>query len=146
MAFQPELSVQSADPQYPDIFLKHREPRQAGKLDPVIYAEEQAMSMLYRKQVEFAIGHGVSVHAETAQDTKERAVKLSTSVVPVYEVLKTSPPQADEIPELAGLVLDMKELGKLLPQILPVNLIPWLQLIQSGFNNKHNASLTRMKD
>jgi hypothetical protein len=110
--FQPELSVQSADTQYPDIFLKRKEPRQAGKLDPVIYAEEKAMSMLYRKQVEFAIGHGVSVHAETGQDTKERAVKLSTSVVPVYEVPKTSPPQADEIPELAGLVLDMKELGE----------------------------------
>jgi hypothetical protein len=110
--FQPELSVQSADSQHLDIFLKRHKPRQAGKLDPVIYAEEKAMAMLYRKQVEFAIGHGVSVHAETAQNTTECAVKLSTNVVPVYEVPKTSPPQADEIPELAGLVLDMKELAQ----------------------------------
>lgn len=110
--FQPELSVQSADSQHLDIFLKRHKPRQAGKLDPVIYAEEKAMAMLYRKQVEFAIGHGVSVHAETAQNTTECAVKLSTNIVPVYEVPKTSPPQADEIPELAGLVLDMKELAQ----------------------------------
>lgn len=110
--FQPELSVQSVDFQHLDIFLKRHKPHQAGKLDAVIYAEEKAMAMLYRKQVEFAIGHGVSVHAETAQNTTECAVKLSTNVVPVYEVPKTSPPEAGEIPKLAGLVLDMKELAE----------------------------------
>jgi hypothetical protein len=110
--FQPELSVTSADSQHPDLFLKRPQRRNAGKLDQVVYAEEQAMAMLYRKQVEFAIGHGVSIHAETAPNTTERAVKLTTSVVPVYEVPKTSPPKVDEIPELAGLVLGMKELGE----------------------------------
>ncbi|MEA5551192.1 DISARM system helicase DrmA [Anabaena cylindrica UHCC 0172] len=109
--FQPELTVESADYQHLDIFLKRHKPRLEGKLDPLIYAEDKAMAMLYRKQVEFAIGHGVSVHAETALETKEKAVKLSTSVIPAYEVPKTSPPQVDEIPELAGLVLDMKELS-----------------------------------
>ncbi|PAX51754.1 DISARM system helicase DrmA [Brunnivagina elsteri] len=110
--FQPQLSVTSADSQQADIFLKRHQPRNLGKLDPVIYAEEKAMAMLYRKQVEFAIGHGVSVHATTAANTTERAIKLSTSIIPVYEVPKTSPPQADEIPELKGLVLDMRELGE----------------------------------
>ncbi len=122
--FQPELSVTSADTQHPDIFLKRHQPRNLGKLDPVIYAEEKAMAMLYRKQVEFAIGHGVSIHAETAQNTTERAIKLSTSIVPVYEVPKTSPPQADEIPELAGLVLDMQELGTTATADFPTKLNP----------------------
>jgi len=122
--FQPELSVISADIQNPDIFLKRHQPRNLGKLDPGIYAEEKAMAMLYRKQVEFAIGHGVSIHAETAPNTTERAIKLSTSIIPVYEVPKTSPPQADEIPELAGLVLDMQELGTTATADFPTKLNP----------------------
>ncbi|MEM7712103.1 MAG: DISARM system helicase DrmA [Cyanobacteria bacterium P01_A01_bin.68] len=110
--FQPELSVVSADSQNPDIFLKRNHHRLSSKLDPVIAAEEKSMAMLYRFQVEFAIGHGVSVAAETSKETTEKAVKLSTSVVPVYEVPKSTPPQADEIPELSGLVLDMEELSQ----------------------------------
>jgi hypothetical protein len=114
--FQPELSVISADSQHPDIFLKRQQPRIAGKLDPVIYAEEKSMAMLYRKHVEFAIGHGVSVHAVRGVGSGEwgvgeNAVKLETTFIPRYEVPRTSPPNAAEIPELAGLVLDMKELG-----------------------------------
>ncbi len=110
--FQPELSVQSADSQHPDIFLKRHQPRSADKLDPVVYKEEKMMAMLYRYKVEFAVGHGVSVHAQTAPSVTQRAVKLSTSVIPAYEVPKTSPPKVSEIPELAGLVLDMKELSQ----------------------------------
>lgn len=110
--FQPELSVQSADSQHPDIFLKRHQPRSADKLDSVVYKEEKMMAMLYRYKVEFAVGHGVSVHAQTAPSVTQRAVKLSTSVIPAYEVPKTSPPKVSEIPKLAGLVLDMKELSQ----------------------------------
>ncbi len=110
--FQPQLMVRSASKEHPDIFLRKPLPRSAENLDPVIHAENQAMAMLYRKQVEFAVGHGVSVHAETALQSRERAICLSTSVAPVYEVPKTSPPKSNEIPELAGLVLDMKELAE----------------------------------
>jgi hypothetical protein len=110
--FQPKLSVRSADKDHPDIFIRKPLPRSGQNLDPMIHAENQAMAMLYRKQVEFAVGHGVSVHAETAPDTTERAVCISTRVAPLYEVPKTTPPTAEEIPELAGLVLDMKELAE----------------------------------
>jgi hypothetical protein len=110
--FQAELSVESADAKHPDIFLKRYQMRVVGKLDPMVYAEEQMMAMLYRHKVEFAIGHGVSVHSQTAPGVTEQAIKLSTAVVPAYEVPKTSPPTVSEIPELAGLVLDMKELSE----------------------------------
>lgn len=114
--FQPELSVTSANPEHPDIFIKRQQPRIAGKLDPEIYAEEKSMAMLYRQQVEFAIGHGVSVSAKGMRNGEwgigETAIKLETTFVPRYEVPRTSPPNATEIPELAGLVLDMKELGE----------------------------------
>ncbi|MBD2465509.1 helicase [Oscillatoria sp. FACHB-1407] len=110
--FQPELSVESADPNQPDIFLRKAQQRSLGKLDPVQYAEEQAMEMLYRHQVEFAAGHGTGVHAELAQGSTDRATRLRTCVVPTYEVPKTDAPTPDEIPGLTGLVLDMKELAE----------------------------------
>ncbi|WP_200888993.1 DISARM system helicase DrmA [Aphanizomenon flos-aquae] len=134
--FQPELRVKSADSQHHDIFLKRHQPRSLGKLDPVIYTEEKTMAMLYRKQVEFAIGHGVSVHAKTASGTKERAVELSISVIPAYEVPKTSPPQVDEIPELAGLVLDMQELSTTATGDLANKISPLITAYQSWINTQ----------
>ena len=40
------------------------------------------MEMLYRHQVEFAVGHGVGVHAEVSKESPERAVQVRTKVVP----------------------------------------------------------------
>uniref|UniRef100_B8HYW1 Helicase domain protein n=1 Tax=Cyanothece sp. (strain PCC 7425 / ATCC 29141) TaxID=395961 RepID=B8HYW1_CYAP4 len=111
--FQPELSVESADPDQPDIFIRKAQPRSQGKLDPVQYAEAQAMEMLYRNHVEFAVGHGVGVHAELSATDCHRAVRLQTAVVPAYEVPKTDAPSAEEIPGLGGLVLDMQVLAEL---------------------------------
>ncbi|OKH33164.1 helicase [[Phormidium ambiguum] IAM M-71] len=111
--FQPELSVESADNHQPDIFIKRQQKRQLGKLDPALFAEEQAMAMLYRDCVEFAVGHGTGVHAETLPGNPHRAIRLSTKVVPAYEVPQTTPPTIAEIPGLAGLVLDMKELAEI---------------------------------
>ncbi|MBE9111301.1 helicase, partial [Nodosilinea sp. LEGE 07298] len=88
--FQPELKVKSGDASDPEIFIKRAPVRHADhKLDPLFYAEEQDMKMLYRKQVEFAVGHGVGVHATVADQTPMRAIALETRVVPAYEVPKT---------------------------------------------------------
>lgn len=80
--------------------------------------EERLMAMLYRHHVEFAVGHGVGVHAEVAENSPDRAVSIETVVVPTYEVPRTTPPteeDADENPafgKLVGLVLDMKLLAE----------------------------------
>ena len=118
--FQPELSVESADPKYPEIFIKRRLKRQLGKLNPVLFAEEQAMAMQYRDCIEFAVGHGTGVHAELLggkcdgeASQKHRAIRLATKVVPAYEIPQTTPPTIEEIPGLAGLILDMKELAEI---------------------------------
>jgi len=108
--FQPELIVQSPDGK--PIFHSHILPRDPGKADPVTFAEEQEMAMLYRHQVEFGVGHGVSIHADCPEGVCDRATRLSTRVVPSYEIPRTVPPTADDFPKLAGLVLDMKELGE----------------------------------
>jgi hypothetical protein len=107
--FQPELLVQSPD----GAAVFHRRPtrRRPGKGDPLAYAEEQEMAMLYRDRVECAVGHGISVHAEPAPGQPDRAVRLRTQVVPGFEVPRTTSPTAADIPQLAGLVQDMKGLA-----------------------------------
>lgn len=122
--FQPELIVQSANPEQPDIFIKKITRRDPGKLDAVIYEEEQRMAMLYRNQVEFAVGHSIGVHTDVSKNHPQRAIQLSTRVVPVYEVPQSQPPKTDEIPTLAGLVLDMKVLAETALCDLPAQLQP----------------------
>jgi hypothetical protein len=78
--------------------------------------ENEMLAMLYRRQIEFAVGHGIAVHAEVDPMDPNRAKKISTRVIPSYEVPKTTPPtveDADKNPafaKLQGLVLDMKAL------------------------------------
>ena len=40
------------------------------------------MALLYRHHVEFAVGHGISVHAEVAKDSSDRATSIETVIVP----------------------------------------------------------------
>lgn len=122
--FQPELSVRSANANAPDIFIRKPLEQHTGALDPVIHAENRAIAMLYRHQVEFAVGHGVGVHAELAPDTPTRAICLTTSIIPNYEVPATKPPTEEEIPALKGLVLDMKQLSEASNSELQVMLQP----------------------
>lgn len=76
--------------------------------------ENDTLCMLYRRHVEFAVGHGVSVHVEVDPENSDRAVSIATRVVPSYEVPVTTPPSvadAEQNPAFAkldGLVLDMK--------------------------------------
>jgi len=113
--FQPELSVTA--PNKSPIFCK-RMLRQRWS-DPATQREEERMDMLYRHHVEFAVGHGVSVHAEVASGSSQHAVLLQTKVVPTFEVAKTTPPSAADaagnaaFAKLTGVVLDMKELADL---------------------------------
>lgn len=104
--FQPELVVESSDGA--PIFCKRPYPRDSAHVD----GEEEAMRMLYRQQVEFAVGHGVAVHAELAEGMWDRAMRLRTSVAPAYEVPKVTPPTTEEIPALAAAMLDMKALSE----------------------------------
>ncbi len=126
--FQPELSVEAVEADKP-IFCKKLERTPSDKLDPVTRAEDEAMAMLYRRHVEFAVGHGVSVHAETLPDRPDQAVRISTRVVPAYEVPRTTPPTPADASvhpafgKLDGLVRDMKTLaepGPLRPMLGPI--------------------------
>jgi hypothetical protein len=84
--------------------------------DEAYKQENDMLAMLYRRHVEFAVGHGVAVHSDVDPDNPNRAVRITSRAIPSYEVPKTTPPtvaDADQNPafaKLAGLVLDMKEL------------------------------------
>lgn len=108
--FQPKLTVTGEDGQA--IFCKRST---VGSKDDL---EERLTAMLYRHHVEFAVGHGVSVHADISADSSDNATSIETVVVPTYEVPRTAPPTEEDAGEnpafgkLEGLVLDMKVLAE----------------------------------
>ena len=103
--FQPELTVRAPDGGA--IFQKRMLPH----LTRDDSAETDALDMLYRQRLEFAVGHGVSVHVEV-DGTGRCAHSVGTRVIPRGEVPQaTSPTEADFF-ALAGLELDMKALGE----------------------------------
>lgn len=117
--FQPELSVDASDGS--SIFQQRPTVRHRWQSD-----EEQAMAMLYRRQVSFAIGHNVGIHAEIMKDDPTRATRLSTHITPSYDVARTEAPTSEEIPGLADFVLDMKHLAECPARELADKLSPLL--------------------
>ena len=120
--FQSTLKIEAVDGQ--PIFCKRMS---VGSKDDI---EEKLMAMLYRHQVEFAVGHGVSVHADVSEDFSDRATLIRTEFVPRHEAPRTAPPTADGADQnpafgkLKGLVLDMKELAEVDAKKLPKMLGP----------------------
>lgn len=98
--------------------------------------EERMMAMLYRHHVEFAVGHGVSVHAVAAKDSPNHATSIETSILPVFEVPRTAQPtEADAnynpaFSKLTGLLLDMKLLAEADAKKLPKLLEPLVAAYQ----------------
>jgi hypothetical protein len=110
--FQPQMTVSSKNGQ--PVF--HRRPI---PLTDASDNELQSLEMIYRKRVEFAVGHGVSVHAKVSDSDPELAVELRTAVIPEYEVQNTAASdfRVEERPGLAKMsaegFFDMKNLARL---------------------------------
>jgi phosphatidylserine/phosphatidylglycerophosphate/cardiolipin synthase-like enzyme len=85
--FQPKMIVEGTD----EAAIFQRKSPGYGLTDDL---ERATMEMLYRHEVEFAVGHGVGVHAEVSEESPERAVRVRTKVVPAHEVPMTTPPTA----------------------------------------------------
>lgn len=107
--FQPELIVSTPESSPIDaIFIKRQLPNGLNQQE----TEDRAMAMLYRREVEFAVGHGIATHATVSWANWERATEICTQVIPSYEVERMEPPTADDIPLLADTVIDMKALAE----------------------------------
>lgn len=111
--FQPELTVTATDG---SAAFEKKLSKYLASQDPALKIEDERMAMLYRRCVEFAVGHGVSVHAEVAGDLGEKATLIKTKIIPTYEVPMTEAPTDADVAVnpafagLSGLVLDMKDL------------------------------------
>lgn len=112
--FQPELIVRAeAEVSKRAIFCR-RPVLDADGNDP----ERESLEMIYRNRVEFAVGHGVAIHAETADDVT-LATEVRTTVMPQYEVQVTETPGLDpaDRPAMKEMVasglLDMQRLATL---------------------------------
>jgi hypothetical protein len=113
--FQPFVRVTA--PEGAAAFERKAPLRSTHAIDQAIRLEEDRLELLYRRHIEFAVGHGVGVHAETSAEASDRAIAIETRIIPHYEVPRSTPPTAADISinssfaRLDGLVLDMKELA-----------------------------------
>ena len=111
--FQPKMWVLDAmQPPQPIFVQRHDRTRDYSKMDPLTREETETLEMLYRRRLEFAVGHGVSVHV-TSEPGAERARIVETEFMPRWEVEQQTPPTPADNPELAGIPLDMKELAEM---------------------------------
>lgn len=112
--FQPELIVRSEKNAAKRAIFRRRPVLDVDGMDH----EREALEMIYRNRVEFAVGHGVAVHAETAEDIT-LATEVRTTVMPQYEVQVTETPGLDPSDRPAmremvtGGLLDMQRLATL---------------------------------
>lgn len=128
--FQPELIVRSHGEKSEAIFR-----RRAALNTKDDDAERKALEMIYRQQVEFAVGHGIAVHAQTDDGDPERAFEVRTSVMPQHEVPVTETPglRAEDRPAMRDMVasghLDMDVLA----QMTPDQLVETLSLLADDY-------------
>lgn len=122
--FQPELVVEAPDGA--PVFVRRPLPRDDERWDVELLRETEELEMLYRRYVEFAVGHGVSVHAEPLPDDGWRSARVRTRVVPVWEVPQQTPPVTEDpgFEKLAGLELGMQALAETATQELSHKLTP----------------------
>lgn len=121
---KPEESQDSAWVFQPEIIVRGIKSTAVFRRRPVLDAdghdpEREALEMVYRKRVEFAVGHGVSVHATSPEGQPEKAVEIRSVVMPQSEVEITETPGLDprDRAEMKRLVnegfLDMEKLANL---------------------------------
>ena len=138
--FQPKIRVRGTEGQ--PIFVQRKGvTADLSKMDPLTREETETLEMLYRHQREFAVGHGISVHATLPEALAERATVVETEWVPRFEVPQQTPRSQADDENLSGLTLDMKVLAELPKQ----ELIGTLRRIETAYLiwiNAEQAKLT----
>lgn len=108
----------------PELVVRDMEGRAVFRRRPILRADEfdeerEALEMIYRDRVEFAVGHGISVHATVSEEDRERATEVRTAVLPEYEIQVTETPglEPEDRPAMRRMIenglLDMEQLAEL---------------------------------
>jgi hypothetical protein len=121
--FQPKMQVTDAAQPARAIFVQRRMwHHDLTKMDPLTREETETLEMLYRRRLEFAVGHGVAVHVTLPEPGADHATMIETEFVPRAEVEQQTPPTVTDNDDLVGLLLDMKELATMPKPDLVANL------------------------
>jgi hypothetical protein len=121
---KPEQNQDEAWLFQPEIIVRHAEGAPIFRRRPVLDddghdPERVWLEMIYRKRVEFAVGHSVSVHATPEKEDPEKAIEVRTTVLPQYDVAITETPglNPEDRPAMQRLVdeglLDMRKLAQM---------------------------------
>lgn len=86
--FQPEIIVRATNDADNKAIFRRRPILDSHINDP----ERKSLEMIYRKEIEYAVGHGVSVHANVANDGSDQATEVRSVIIPQYEVPVTETP------------------------------------------------------
>lgn len=124
--FQAQLTA--AAPGGAAVFLPRFEPGAGG--DSADQGEQRRLAMAYRLSPEFAVGHGVGVHAVAAAGDQMAAESVGTAAAPYYDIAQTDAPSYEhdpDLPELAELTVDMKLLAEAEPDALRAGLLPLVE-------------------
>jgi hypothetical protein len=112
--FQPRMTVLDAAVPPQPIFIQRKDwEHDLSKMDPLTREETETLEMLYRNKLEFAVGHGVSVHVTKPENDPTHALTIATEFAPKSEVEQQTGPTVEDDPNLEGVVLDMKELAEM---------------------------------
>lgn len=81
----------------PELIVRDMEGRAVFRRRPILRTDEsdeerEALEMIYRDRVEFAVGHGISVHSTVSGEDPKRATEVRTAVLPEYEIQMTETP------------------------------------------------------
>jgi hypothetical protein len=109
--FQAELAVHGR-------FARRPGQGHVSTLDAVSRLEDRTNEMLYRREVEFARGHGISVEWKLAEGRSDQAVQIYTAAMP-RAVVRTV--EQCDVPRLTT---DMQELAEAADDDLPAKLKP----------------------
>ena len=138
--FQPELIAEGVD--CAAVLHKRHTILELSGTDPAVKAENDLLAMLYRRHIEFAVGHGVAVHVDVAPHDPNHAIRVRTKIVPSYEIPRTTPPQPEDaeinpaFAKLEGLVLDMKLLAEASPKQFHSMLKPLVDAYQAWIDRE----------
>lgn len=140
--FQPKMTVRGRDGEA--IFRKRPVLDENG-----FDSERETLEILYRKNVEFAIGHGMSVHATPLPHDPERATSVETVVMPEHEIAVTETPgmREGDRPAMKKMVkenyLDMTRLAEMAPEelsealrLLTDDYLAWIEENEAGIDTE----------
>jgi hypothetical protein len=161
---KPEQNQDQAWVFQPELVVRDAEGKAAFRRKPLFREKDldeeiEALEMLYRHRVEFAVGHGVSVHAEVSSGDPERATEIRTAVLPEYELQVTETPGLEDgdRPALRDMIeaglFDMERLAELDRVELTAGLkaftddyVAWIaerkeESVEDGFGYRNAATL-----